>query len=329
MRRRFEKLVFVMAACLIAAVLSAQVRVDVRLVNVFATVTDDRERYVSNLDAGEFVLEEDGVPQTIAHFTQDSDVAVSVGIVLDTSGSMERKIRTATAAVERFVRSIHKEDDVFLMTFSGEAALRQEFTNDRGKLTNALRKIRVTGGTALYDAMGEALAKMRHGRHDKRALLVITDGQDTASLMKIDEANRAVRESEYLVYALGISPMTYAQGGDHVPFSWPLPSSVSGRIGISNLRDAVDMNVLNGFAENSGGQAFLLSESLVGGRGERGERESEIDKVLDEVAAELRSQYTLGYYPTQPDDGRFHSIKVTSKSGHNVRARKGYIAPGS
>lgn len=318
MRGRFQTLVPVAGVCLATAVLTAQVRVDVRLVNVFATVTDDRGRYVGNLGAGDFVLEEDGVPQKIAHFTKDSDIAVSVGIVLDTSGSMERKIRTATAAVERFVRSIHKEDDVFLMTFSGEPSLRQEFTNDRGKLTGALRKVRVTGGTALYDALGQALTKMRQGRHDKRALLVITDGQDTASVMKINEANQAVRESEYLVYALGISPMTYAQGEDHIPFSWPLPSSLSGRIGISNQRDAVDMNVLNSFAESSGGQAFLLNESVIGGRteggerGGRGERESEIDKVLDEVAAELRSQYTLGYYPTRPDDGSFHSIKVTS-----------------
>ena len=305
------------------AVLCAQIRVSVRLVNVFATVTDDRGRYVSSLMRDDFVLEEDGVPQNIAHFTQDKDIAVSVGIVLDTSGSMERKIRTATAAVERFVRMIHKEDDVFLMTFSGEPVVRQDFTNDRGKLSNALRKIRVTGGTALYDAVGEALARMRRGTHDKRALLLITDGQDTASVMRSAEANQAVRESEYLVYALGISPMAYAQNTDHIPFSWPLPSPRNGRILLSSQRDAVDMNVLNGFAESSGGRAFLLNETLVGGRA------SEVDRVLDEIAAELRSQYTLGYYPTHPDDGRFHSIKVTSKGGHNVRARKGYLAPGS
>jgi Ca-activated chloride channel family protein len=323
MRRVFPTLAFVVTMCLVTAVLSAQIRVDVQLINVFATVTDNAGRYVSTLTQSDFILEEDGVPQNIAHFTQDRDTAVSVGIVLDTSGSMERKIRTATSAVERFARSISREDEVFLITFSGEPVLRQDFTSDRRKLTDALRRLRVTGGTALYDAVNEALVKMRQGNHDKRAILVITDGQDTASLMRGSEANQAVRESEYLVYALGISPMTYSQNADHIPFSWPLPTVRNGRGQLGTQRDAVDMDVLNAFAENSGGRAFLLNESLIGGR------ESEIDKVLDEVAAELRSQYTLGYYPAHPDDGRFHSIKVVSKSGHTVRARKGYLSPGS
>ncbi len=323
MRRGLQPLIFIAATCSVAAVLSAQVRVDVRLVNVFATVTDNTGRYVNGLTVDQFSLAEDGVQQNIVHFSQDSDTAVSVGIVLDTSGSMDRKIRIATAAVERFARTINKDDEVFLMTFSGKPVLRQDFTSDRGKLTQALRKLRVTGGTALYDAVGEALTKMRRGRHDKRALLVITDGQDTASLMKSGEANDAVRESEYLVYAIGISPLTYAQNTDHIPFSWPPTSPRTGAGTLSGLRDAVDMNVLNRFAENSGGQAFLLNEALIGAG------ESKIDKVLDEIAAELRSQYTLGYYPASADDRRFHAIQVTSKSGHTVRARKGYAASGS
>ena len=318
MRRRSQTLISIIASCLLTAVLFAQVRVDVRLVNVFATVTDSAGRYVNDLSVDQFSLEEDGVPQSIVHFSQDTDTAVSVGIVLDTSGSMERKIRIATAAVEQFARTINKEDEVFLMTFSGKPVLRQEFTSDRGKLTKALRNVRVTGGTALYDAVGEALAKMRGARHDKRALLVITDGQDTASIMKSSEANEAVRESEYLVYAIGISPMTYTGNADHVPFSWPLPSPRTGIGQLAGGRDAVDMNVLNRFAENSGGRAFLLDESLIGGG------ESKIEKVLDDIAGELRSQYTLGYYPTHADDGRFHTIHVTTKTGHKARARKGY-----
>jgi Ca-activated chloride channel family protein len=236
---------------------------------------------------------------------------------------MERKIRTAQAAVERFVRSIHKDDDIFLMTFSNKPVIRRDFTSDREKLGEALQKLRIGGGTALYDALAQALAKLQHGRHDKRAILLITDGQDTSSVMKLHEATQAVRESEHLVYCLGISPMTYAPATEHVPFPWPLPSVRNGRPLVSGLRDTVDMNVLLSFAESSGGRAFLLSESLLA------QRRSEIDVILAEVADELRSQYTLSYYPVHPDDGRFHSIKVTSRRGYHVRARKGYLARGS
>src|SRR5439155_16571938 len=113
---------------------AAQISVDVRLVNVIATVTDDRGRYVRNLTVEDFIVEEDGRPQKVSHFSQDSDVPVSVGVLLDTSGSMERKLRTAVDAVDRFADRIHKQDEIFLMTFANEPVLRQDFTNDRNQL---------------------------------------------------------------------------------------------------------------------------------------------------------------------------------------------------
>jgi Ca-activated chloride channel family protein len=293
-------------------------RVDVRLVNVTATVTDQNGHYVSGLRAEDFVLEEDGVAQNIAHFTHDRDVPVSVGIVLDTSGSMERRIRTATDAVDQFIRSIHPDDDIFLMTFAGQPVIRQDFTSDRSRLTKALRSLRLAGGTALYDALSEGLNKIRLGRHDKRAILLISDGEDTSSRMRYDETLRAVRRSELLVYALGIAPQTFGERTEHVPFTWP-PSPLGGGRRASSQRDTVDMNVLNSFADHSGGRAFLLSDTFVG-------RGSQIDRVLTEVADELRSQYTMGYYPQGPSDGRFHSIRVRTRTGHNVRARTGYSA---
>src|SRR4030095_7012550 len=159
--------VFVSFAALLAitSVLLAQVRVDVRLVNVVATVTDKAGRYVGNLTADDFIVQEDGTPQTISHFSQDHDIPISVGILLDTSGSMERKIRTAVDAVDRFIRKTNEDDEIFLMTFSSEHTLRQDFTNDREALSEALRKMWVTGGTALYDALGEGIEKVRSGRH--------------------------------------------------------------------------------------------------------------------------------------------------------------------
>src|SRR5499427_856392 len=209
MRCRFQALGCVaLLLTIAAAIAAAQVRVDVRLVNVVATVVDSRGRSIPNLKVDDFVLEEDGKPQEITHFSQDQNVPVSVGILLDTSGSMDRKIRTAVEAVERFVRRIHQDDEIFLMTFSGQVVVRQDFTDDREKLSQALRRINATGGTALYDALDEGLFKLRSARHSKRALLVITDGQDTASTTKLDHVLQSIRAAELLVYPIGISPLT-------------------------------------------------------------------------------------------------------------------------
>src|SRR5262249_49366399 len=148
----------------------------------------------------------------------------------------------------------------------------------------------------------------------KRAILVITDGQDTASITKTPEVLRTIRESEVLVYTLGISPLTYAQRGEHVPFTWPLPPILTGRSQGPSRRDDVDMNVLEEFADNSGGRAFLLAESYL-------RHGAEIEKVFNTIADELRGQYTIGYYPSRQDDNRFHSIRIRTKRGDFVRAR--------
>jgi Ca-activated chloride channel family protein len=322
MERRFQAitLLTLLAA---AAVLGAQVRVDVRLVNVVATVTDARGRGIANLTADDFILEEDGKPQEITHFSQDQNVPVSVGILLDTSGSMDRKIRTAVEAVERFSRRIQQKDEIFLITFSGRPVLRQDFTDDRDKLSQALRRVNATGGTALYDALSEGLAKIRSGRHNKRAILLITDGQDTASETKIDDVLQSIRESDLLIYPIGISGLTYAKGSD-VFGAGALSALLPGKPtrAVQSKRDEVDLNVVRALAENSGGRAFLLAESLIN-------RGGQIEKVLDTIGDELRSQYTLGFYPSRPDDGRYHSLRVRTRSGNAVRARRGYVATAS
>ena len=319
MGRRFQALLFFAVLLTLSAILMAQVRVDVRLVNVVATVTDERGRYVSNLSQDDFTLEEDGKKQQISHFSQDQNVPVSVGILLDTSGSMERKIRTAVEAVDRFIRRIHPDDEIFLMTFSSQPLMRQDFTDDREKLSQNLRRIFPTGGTALYDALSEAVTKIHSSRHDKRAIMIITDGQDTASATKLDEVLESIRSSDVLLYPIGISSLTYAKGPDRSPWGWPLPSVLAGNSGNQNKRDEVDMNVLRAFADHSGGRAFLLAESLIG-------RGGQIEKILDAIADELRGQYTLGYYAPNADDGRFHSIRIRTRTGNAVRSRHGYVA---
>ena len=168
-------------AVLLSSVLLAQLKVDVALVNVIATVTDEKGRYVEGLSKDDFILQEDGQTQTISHLTQSNDLPVSVGVTLDSSGSMERKIGTATNAVERFIRTIHEDDDIFLLSFSDRPVLRQDFTADRERLASALRRVTVGGGTALYDALEESLMKIKGGAHEKKAILLITDGEDTSS----------------------------------------------------------------------------------------------------------------------------------------------------
>jgi len=320
MRRRFHVNVFSVMVVLTTNVIWAQISVDVRLVNVIATVTDDRGRYVRTLTAEDFIVEEDGRPQKVSHFSQDSGVPISVGVLLDISGSMDRKLRTAVDAVDRFADRIHKDDEIFLMTFANEPVLRQDFTNDRSNLFHSLHKILPTGGTALYDALREGLAKIRLGSHDKRAILLITDGQDTSSATNLDQVLRTVRESELIVYCLGISPSPRAQRPERRSSTWPLPPFFSRKSRSSGRREEVDMNVLRAIADSSGGGAFLLSEGLVG------VSSAQMERVLDTVAEELRSQYTLGYYPTHADDGQYHSIRIRTKKGNVVRARKGYIA---
>jgi Ca-activated chloride channel homolog len=305
-------------------------RVDVRLVNVVATVTDSKGKFVPDLTTDDFTILEDGVPQKITHFTQDHNVPVSVGILLDTSGSMAGKMRAASAAVERFLHNIHANDDIFLMTFARNITLEQDFTSDRKKLAKALASLSVGGSTLLYDGLNEAIEKVETGRHDKRAVLVISDGIDAGSKEStLDAVLSTIRSAEVLVYGLGTAPSVYADPNEHVPFTLPTPSSASrgpapvanrgsGNRRGGNSNSGVNMTVLNQFAANSGGRSFLLADTFIN------EGTSEIDKILTTIAEELRGQYSLGYYPSEPDNGSFHTIKVTTRSKDTVRARTGY-----
>jgi VWFA-related protein len=334
--------ILTLSCLLLAGAAVAQLRVDVRLVNVVATVTDDRGRYVSGLKASDFKLEEDGIPQQISHFSDSNDQPVSVGILLDTSTSMERKITTATRAVDRFLRDIHADDEIFLITFDGSVKVRQDFTSNRDRLWDALDKVKLGSGTSLYDAVMRGTANVRKGKYPKKAILLISDGVDTTSDHNFDEARLAVRESEILVYALGIdadgglrlpdrtSPIP-APGGriptnpDPIPGAggsrFPIPLPGPGRRQFPGSRsnlDAVDMEVLDTFAEESGGKAWFISGD---------NRRNRIQDALDEIADELRNQYNLGYYPGHDlNDGKWHHIELTLRNAdYNVRYKQDYL----
>jgi len=292
----------------LSALLCAQVRVGVLLVTVVVTVVDGKGRTVPNLTIDDFIVEEDGQPQTIKHLTPTADLPISIGVVIDTSLSMQSKIRTAQRAVDRFLSVIHKDDEIFLMTFARSASLIADFTTDRTRLTNALLAgVNVGGGTALYDSLYQALQKVKEGRYQEKAVLLVTDGEDTTSLTRFDKALENIREAEMLVYSIGIKGAPeFDMGTDQLPGN-----------STANFT-TVDMKVLNRFGEASGGRAWELSEAAFG---------KNMDAVLDTLAAELRSQYSIGYYPNHPvKDGKWHSVRIRMKNpDYFARARKEYL----
>jgi VWFA-related protein len=319
--------------------LLAQISLDVSLVTLVATVSDRSGRSVPDLTASDFVVIEDGKEQNISLVEQSTELPLSIGILLDASYSMEPKIHTATTAIDRFLESLGPTDDIFLMSFSAKPKLEQNFTNDRNKIAKALHKVKLGNRTALYDTIEQGIEKIRDGKHEKKALLLVTDGQDTVSRIRLDQAMRDVRQSHVLLYCLGIgadvnswfgrTPMLRLPDGVLIPMPGParqqFPSG-GGRPGSSRFPGAppyagpetADMRVLNMLAAASGAKAWLVTPGSA--------NSSSIDEVLDEVAAELHSQYTIGYYPNHPaNDGKWHQVVVRTKNAnYEVRSRKEY-----
>ena len=282
-----------LATLFLGASLLAQLRVDVRLVNIVATVTDSRGRYVTNLIADDFSVQEDGVSQQISHFARSNDSPASVGIVMDTSVSMKPKSTTAVQAVDRFIRDVHPDDEIFFMTFGDVVRLHQDFTGDRSRLSRALQTVALSYGTALFDGVLSGLDKVRKGKHAKKALLLISDGIDSVSQKDYKAARAGVRESKALIYALGIAP--------------------------DDPNDAtLDMDSLNSFAEESGGKVWLI---------QGGSRAMDLEHALGQVADELRSQYSFGYDPGHDlGDGRWHHVEIRLRNpDHTIRYKQDYF----
>ena len=278
------------------------IRVDSDLVSLTATVVDSRGRNVANLRQNDFALYEDGVKQELAYFSTGDRVPVSLGILFDTSGSMIDKIEGVSDAVEHFVKSVAPGDEIFLIRFSDLAELVQDFTDDRSRILRAVKDLEAQGSTALYDAILLGLQRVAQGKHRKRALLLVTDGNDTASSVSFNDVLALVRRSEVIVYAMGIGH------GEKGSFGHD-----------SQTKDEVDMRVLNAFADATGGRGFFLENAHSGGR-------DLIDDAAAEVAAELKQQYTLGYRPTnRKRDGTFREIKVElPDKSLRIRTKRGY-----
>jgi len=268
-------------------------RKQVEEVVLHATVFDDKQRFVTNLEKNAFTVYEDGHPQTITSFRHE-DIPVSIGIVVDNSGSMREKRQKVNAAALNLVRASNPNDEVFIVNFNDEYYLDQDFTANINKLKEALEKIETRGGTALYDAVVASADWLKRAKLEKKVIFVVTDGEDTASGQSLEQAVRRLQaENGPTVYAIGIL------GDEEHP---------------KRAKRALQV-----MSDRTGGIAFF-PKTL-----------DEVDTISRSVAHDIRNQYTIGYKPSTPkNQGGYRSVKVDAKSRSYgklvVRTRSGYYA---
>jgi len=268
-------------------------RTDTRLVVLPVSVSDKSGKLVTDLSQNSFKVFENGSEQPIKLFRRE-DVPVSLGIIVDNSGSMhDKRAKVETAALD-LVRASNPHDEVFIVNFNDEAYLDVEFTNDIKKLEEGLARIDSRGGTALRDSISMSIDYLKQkGRKDKKVILVVTDGNDTASTGTLEKLVDKARQSEVLIYAIGL----LSEEEKH------------------EAKKA--KRELDAITRESGGLSFYPREL------------TEVDRITQQVAHEIRNQYTIAYSPTiQALDGSFRQIRVTvNASGHpSVRTRTGYYA---
>jgi VWFA-related protein len=311
-------------------------RSGVELVNVTATVTDSRGRFVPGLRQEDFVIYEDTELQQVTHFSNER-VPVSLGVVLDTSGSMAGdKMVSAQAAVDRFLTDLlDPADELFLFRFDSIPDMVEEWTTDRRRLSRAINRLRVGGGTAMYDAVAEAVPYAETGQNRKKAVLLISDGNDTDSSTDLRDLKALIRETEVLVYAIGIDGQGEPTFGrptprTPLPIPFPFPIPIPGRRGPLGIPlppggGAGGVSVRTGDRVNIGALRDITDDS--GGRTETVRSARDLDPATASIADELSRQYYLGYPSTGKKDGRWHTIRVEVKDRSlRVRARRGYIA---
>ena len=271
------------------------ISVDVDVVVLHATAQDHKSALVSGLGKDDFQIYEDGVLQPIKYFSHE-DIPVTVGLVVDNSGSMSSKRADVIAAALAFARSSNPQDQMFVVNFNERVSLGLPpnvlFTDHVAELEVALSRIAADGQTALYDAVGTALTHLKQGNRDKKVLIVISDGGDNASKHKLAEIMAAAGQSDAIIYTIGIFD---EQDGDRNP------------------------RVHKQLARNTGGEAFLPEAS------------KEVLPICERIAHDIRNQYTLAYVPTnRKRDGTYRAIQVKAvtpgRGRLSVRTRTGYFA---
>ena len=271
---------------------------NVDLVLVPVSVTDGSQRLVTGLDQSNFQVLEGKKVQEIRHFSNE-DAPVSLGVIVDTSGSMKDKVARVREAVTQFCEMANVEDEFFMITFSDEPHMASDFTNTAQDIEKELIYLNPRGRTALLDAIYMGVEKMRQARYSKKALLVISDGGDNHSRYGEREVKSAVKESDVMIYAIGT-------------FDRYVPTQ----------EELLGPGLLANVAQVTGGRAFILEDP------------NEMPAVAHRIGTELRTQYVLGYRPEKaPHDGKWHKISVKLKlpaklSFLRVHAKTGYYAGG-
>ncbi len=274
-----------------------QIKIGTDLVSLTVTVTDPYNRLVTGLDKQHFEIFEDKVKQEIRFFN-DTDSPVSLGIIFDVSGSMKGKLDRARDALRAFIQTSHTDDDFFLVGFNNRANLLSEFS-DGETLANKLTLVDARGQTALYDAAYLGIEKVKQGRHNRHAILMISDGQDNSSRYTYGELRKLLKEAGVQIYCIGIVEMGGGAGG---------------------TLDMQGQAILEEIAQVTGGKAFFPRSA------------AELEDATTRIALELRHQYSIGYEPTNVKrDGQWHKIKVSVKaprglSNLKVQHKEGYYA---
>jgi VWFA-related protein len=285
------------------------IKSEVNLVNLFATVRDKNKRVVTDLKQGDFKVFEDGHEEKIAFFSKEMALPITLGLLLDTSGSEQYMLGAIQDAGSRFMhRVLRKGDEAMVISFDSDVDLLSDFTDDRSILDRAISKARINipgggmiagnpgpvgssqiTGTALYDAIYLACGDKLNGEAGRKAIVIVTDAQDEGSKVRLEEAIEAAQRTDTVIHILLVADPHF--GGN---------SSVAHRL-----------------AEDTGGRMIAVSS------------EKRLEEAFDQISEELRSQYTLGYYPTNTSkDGKFRKIRVEADNHElKVLARKGYYAP--
>ena len=268
------------------------------LITFTVTVTDIYGRFVSGLGKKAFSIFDDKSQQEITFFS-DEDSPVSVGVLFDVSGSMSgEKVRRARDALAHFIQTSHDRDEYFLIGFNSRAQLLLDRTRDGNAVLDKLMFVKTKNNTALYDACYLGVERVQRGTHPKRALLLISDGQDNNSRYTFNELRRVLKESDVVLYAIGIL------GG----------SDVGSSLGMEG------QGIMDELAGVSGGKAFYPRSA------------AEMDDIFEQIALELRHQYSIGYRPPNfTNDGKWHRIKVKVAPPRGlprlfVRSKEGYFA---
>ena len=326
-----------------------------------ATVTDRNGRFVPGLRQEDFIVYEENERQEVTHFSNER-VPVSLGIVLDTSGSMVgEKLSSALAAIDRFLtRLLAPEDEVFLYKFSNFPELLQDWTTDRQRLSRVIRRVNAGGGTAMLDALTSLCPWRRRASIASARCVLISDGNDTDSQSSLSEVKQLIRESEVMVYAIGIDGQGETTFGmpppqrppTMPPFPSPFPGGRRprgpGGVALPQLPGSPTRQprwgglsqfqwpfpqpqgrttIRRGADDRVNAHALREITDDSGGRTEIVRTGRDLDPATANIADELSRQYYLGYASTTKKDGRWHAIRVeTRDTSLRVRARRGYVA---